>query len=93
MNSNTKSNLERCKRYLKKRFEKTSQDQRAFLYIERFSAPTPAHDFIESDQYYHGYGQSIPEQDVYAEVFYGTGGYPEPPVFDIEWFQEEVSNA
>ena len=74
-------NMTHAKDFCKRNYDKAHTDTRVFLYRE-----DGCFDFCQEWDYYHGYGQSIPEQDVYACVFYGTGGYDEPPAFDVEYY-------
>lgn len=63
----------------KKLYQETGKDQRIFVYYDGLTWHS-----IQEENY--RLNRWIDEETVKAEVFFGTGGYPEKPVFDIEYY-------
>jgi len=80
-------NLISAKDFCKREYNRTHKDQLVFLYTEDGGLS-----FCQEWDYRYGYGQGVPESDVYAEVFYGTGerpdlpGHSNIPEFEVEYF-------
>jgi hypothetical protein len=75
------TNLDQAKAAAQRMYNQTGQDARLFLYREDDSEH-----YCTEHEYYYGPCQDIPENAVYAFLFYGTGGDSEPPTFEIEYF-------
>ena len=90
-------NMSFAREFAKRIFDnsKGKKDALIFLYTENQDGVIK-YDVMEEWEYRHGYGQTIPENDVYASVFYGTGNHPgiagydpnckDPPTFETEYF-------
>jgi hypothetical protein len=79
-----KQAVEAAKTKAKKNFETDKKDQRFFVYLDRESSRQSFH--LVTDQNYYAGIPYIDEEDVKALVFYGTGGYPEKPAYDVEYY-------